>query len=86
MGLNGTLAIAEVKAAVVETLGIEERADTIDATTPLLGGLPELDSLAVLELIVELERRFGITVSDEDVSAEVFATLASLTDFVADRR
>jgi acyl carrier protein len=86
MGLNGTLAIAEVKAAVVETLGIEDRADAIDATTPLLGGLPELDSLAVLELIVELERRFGITVSDEDVSAEVFATLASLTDFVADRR
>jgi acyl carrier protein len=86
MGLNGTLAIAEVKAAVVETLGIEDRADTIDAATPLLGAMPELDSLAVLELIVELERRFGITVSDDDVSADVFATLSSLTEFVAERR
>lgn len=54
MGLNGTLEIAEVRAALVETLGIEDRAETIDATTPLLGALPELDSLAVLELIVEL--------------------------------
>ena len=86
MELNGTLAIAEVKAVVIETLGIEPRADTIDATTPLLGALPELDSLAVLELIVELERRFGITVEGDDVSADAFATLASLTEFVAERR
>ena len=86
MGLNGTLAIAEVKAAVVETLGIEDRADTLDATTPLLGALPELDSLAVLELIVELERRFGIRVEGDDVTADAFATLASLTEFVAEHR
>jgi acyl carrier protein len=86
MGLNGTLEIAEVRAALVDTLGIEDRAETIDATTPLLGALPELDSLAVLELIVELERRFGITVTDEDVSADAFATLATLTEFVAERR
>ena len=38
--------------------------------------------MAVLELIVELERRFGITVEDEDVTAEAFETLESLTEFV----
>jgi acyl carrier protein len=86
MGLNGTLAIAEVKAAVVETLGIEDRAEAIDATTPLLGALPELDSLAVLELLVELERRFGITVESDELSADAFATLATLTEFVTERR
>jgi acyl carrier protein len=86
MGLNGTLAIAEVRAAVVETLGIEDRAETIDATTPLLGALPELDSLAVLELIVELERRFGITVEGDELTADAFATLESLTEFVTERR
>lgn len=86
MGLNATPAIAEVKAAVVETLGIENRAETIDATTPLLGALPELDSLAVLELVVELERRFGITVEDEELSADAFATLGALTEFVSEHR
>jgi acyl carrier protein len=86
MGLNGTLAIAEVKATVVETLGIEDRAEAIDATTPLLGALPELDSLAVLELIVELERRFGITVEGDELTAEAFATLGTLTEFVTERR
>jgi acyl carrier protein len=73
----------EVKAVLVETLGVEDRAGSIDAATPLLGSLPELDSMAVLELVAALEQRFGISVDDDDVTAEVFETLASLTAFVA---
>ncbi len=74
--------IDDVKAVLVETLAIERRADSIGPDTPLLGAVPELDSMAVLELIVDLEKRFGIRVADEDVTAEVFETLAALTDFV----
>jgi acyl carrier protein len=80
--VNSTIAIDDVKAVVVETLGVQERADAIDASTPLLGSLPELDSMAVLELVYALESRFGIEVEGEDVSAEIFETLASLTAFV----
>lgn len=72
----------EVKAVLVETLGVEDRAATIDASTPLLGSLPELDSMAVLELVAALEQRFGIAVDDDDVTAEVFESLGSLTAFV----
>jgi acyl carrier protein len=77
--------IEAVKAVVVETLGVEDRADALDASTPLLGSLPELDSMAVLELVLELEQRFGIVVEGEDVTADVFETLASLTAFVDDK-
>ena len=82
MDVRTTVDIDAVKAAVVETLGVEDRADALDADTPLLGSLPELDSMAVLELVLELETRFGIVVEGEDVTAEVFETLASLTAFV----
>jgi acyl carrier protein len=82
MDLNTTIDIDAVKAVVVETLGVEDRADALDATTPLLGYLPELDSMAVLELVLELEQRFGITIEDEDVTADVFENLASLAAFV----
>jgi acyl carrier protein len=82
VGLSRTVDIAHVKATEVETLGIQNRADALDATTPLFGSLPELDSMAVLELVVELEQRFGITVEDEDVTADAFETLESLADFV----
>jgi acyl carrier protein len=74
--------IDDVKSVVVETLGIEDRADALDETTPLLGSLPELDSMAVLALVLALEERFGITIDGEDITAEIFETLASLTDFV----
>lgn len=84
--MNHTIAIDDVKAVVVETLRIEDRADAIDATTPLLGSLPELDSMAVLELVYALEERFGIEVDGEDVTAEAFETLTTLADFVASQR
>jgi acyl carrier protein len=76
------VSVDDVKSVLVDTLAIEERADAIDASTPLLGSLPELDSFAVIELVMALQERFGIDVEDEDVSAEVFETLASLTAFV----
>ncbi|MDM4718586.1 acyl carrier protein [Micromonospora sp. WMMA1363] len=76
----------EVREVVVSVLGIEDRAATLDASTPLLESLPELDSMAVLELVAALEERFGFTVDDGDVTAELFETLGSLSRFVADRR
>jgi acyl carrier protein len=85
MDLN-TIDIDAVKAVVVETLGVEDRAEALGADTPLLGSLPELDSMAVLELVLELEQRFGITIEGEDVTADVFETLGSLASFVDSKK
>ncbi len=81
-GVSETTTVDEVKGVVVETLGITDRADQIGPATPLLGALPELDSMAVLQLILALEEHFGITVEDEDVTAEAFETLERLTALV----
>ena len=87
MELNTASAtVDEVKAVVVETLGVQDRADSIDAATPLFGSLPELDSLAVVELVLALEERFGIAIEGEDVTADVFETVAALADFVDSKR
>ena len=45
--------------------------------------MPELDSLAVLELAGALEDRFGITIDDDNFSGELFATVGSVAEFVA---
>jgi acyl carrier protein len=71
-----------VKALVAETLGIPERLGSMDASTRLLGELPELDSLAVAELIAAMEGRFGIDVDGADLTADVFETLGTLAAFV----
>lgn len=46
--------------------------------TELYGSLPELDSLALIELITVIEERFGFELDEEDITAEVFGTVASL--------
>ena len=42
--------LESVKAIIVKTLGIEDRASTLNVSTPLLGSVPELDSFSVVEL------------------------------------
>ncbi len=81
MELTGTT-FADVKAVLITTLGVEDRAGSLDAATPLFGSLPELDSMAVVELLCALEARFGITIDDDEVSADIFETLGALTKFV----
>ena len=85
MEVSTTSTFAAVKAVVVETLGVDDRADTLTADAGLLGSVPELDSLAVLELVLGLERRFDIEIDGEDVTAELFETLGSLTEYIDGR-
>lgn len=74
--------IDELKTLVAETLGIEDRLDSMDASTELLGGLPELDSMAVVELLTVLGDRFGFDADDADFTADIFETLGTLAAFV----
>lgn len=73
---------ADVKALLSEILGIGDRVQDMDATTPLIGSLPELDSMAVTELFAALEDRFGVDPDEAEVGAEVLETLGSLTEFI----
>ncbi|HZK35367.1 MAG: acyl carrier protein [Propionibacteriales bacterium] len=84
--MNSTTTIDEVTAVIVKVLGIEDRADTLSASTPLFGSMPELDSLAVLELITSLEERFGFVVDDSEFSGEIFDTVGTLATFVDNKR
>lgn len=54
----------------------------LDADTALLGSLPELDSMAVVSLLLALEEHFNITVDDDEISARNFATVGTLSSFV----
>lgn len=71
-----------VRAVLTRSLQLGTRGASLTRSTPLLGGLPELDSMAVVHVLAALEEQFGIIVADDDVSAETFATFGSLADFV----
>ncbi len=72
----------DVKDVVGSALQIASRVRDMDAAAPLLGAVPELDSIAVVNLITALEEHFGITVADDEIGASTFETLDSLTQFI----
>lgn len=50
--------------------------------TALLGAIPEFDSMSVITVLTTMEEEFGFAVDDDDVSAETFATVGTLLEFV----
>jgi acyl carrier protein len=72
----------DVRRVLSDALQLGARANSFTAATPLLGSLPELDSMAVVTVITAIEEHFGFTVHDDEISAETFQTLGSLATFV----
>lgn len=71
-----------IKNLLAQTLQLGSRADSLTADSVLLGALPELDSMAVVTLLTAMEEHFGFIVEDDEISADTFATLGTLTTFV----
>ena len=65
-----------------EVLSLKGRGEAFTLETPLLGAIPELDSMAVVALITTLEERFGFMVDDDEIDGTVFTSVGSLVDFV----
>jgi acyl carrier protein len=73
----------DVLSILDEILSLNGRTAEFSRNTPLLGAIPELDSMAVVALITSFEDHLGITVDDDEIDGSTFATVGSLIDFVA---
>jgi acyl carrier protein len=72
----------EVLAILDDVLSLNGRAADFGPDTPLLGAVPELDSMAVVGVINMLEERFGLVVEDDEIDGATFATVGTLVEFV----
>ncbi len=72
----------EVLSLLDEILSLNGRSAAFSSNTPLLGAIPELDSMAVVALITGMEERFGFSVDDDEIEGSTFATVGSLVEFV----
>ncbi len=75
----------EVRNIFCNVLGITDRKDSLTEDSVLLGNIPELDSMTLVNVIAALEENFEITIDDDEINAKIFETLASLTCFVDDK-
>ncbi|MBM4136549.1 MAG: acyl carrier protein [Nitrospira sp.] len=75
--------VQELKKLIIEKLKLEDiTADEIGDDTQLFGEGLGLDSIDALELVVALEKTYGIRIPDEDVGKEAFRSVSALADYV----
>lgn len=77
----------EIKQALVRGLRLPMTPEDIADDAPLFGpdGLG-LDSVDVLELVLELERSFGVTIEDQDTGMQALRSVNSIAEFIRSRR
>jgi acyl carrier protein len=77
--------LEEVRNILSDVLGLNELKKGLNQDSALLGSIPELDSMAVVNVLTALEEYFGFTIDDDEISANSFETLGSLARFVEDK-
>jgi acyl carrier protein len=85
MGDDRTLK-EQIKDLIIRRLRLEISPADIDEKAPLFGDGLGLDSIDALELVVGLEQEFGISIPDEDVGKEAFASVEALCSYVEEHR
>lgn len=79
--------ILQLKNQIIEVLNLEDMtAADIDSEAPLFGDGLGLDSIDALELIVLMEREYGIKLTNPAEGKEIFKSVASIADYVSKNR
>ncbi|WP_404984715.1 phosphopantetheine-binding protein [Chryseobacterium sp. M5] len=77
----------ELKTKIIEVLNLEDVAvEEIKDTDPLFGGGLGLDSINALELIVLLDKDYGIKLSDPKKGKEIFQSIEVMAKFIEENR
>ena len=85
MDAHGTLE-DQVKEAIVRCLRMPIKPDEIEAKMPLFGEGLGLDSIDAIEIVLELQRSFGVVVSDEQMGQRVLRSVRTIVDFIDSSR
>ena len=75
--------VETLKGQIIEALDLEETApEEIDPAAPLFGAGLGLDSIDALELVVMVEKNYGIRIIELEVGRRAFASVNSLAEFI----
>jgi acyl carrier protein len=79
--------IAELKVKIISTLGLMDvKPEDIKDDAQLVGGDIGIDSIDVLELVMMIEKDYGIKIESKELGAKVFASVRALSTFILEKR
>jgi acyl carrier protein len=75
--------IAELKVKIIETLGlIDVVPEDIEDDAPLVGGDLGIDSIDVLELVMMIEKDYGVKIESKELGVKVFASVRAMATYI----
>ncbi len=79
--------IPVIKQMIIESLRIEDMSpDEIETDGALFGEGLGLDSIDALQLVVAMEKQFGVVVPDAATGSKVFASVRSMAEYISENR
>jgi len=78
--------IAELSRKLVDVLGLDLAAESIDPAAPLIGAGLGIDSIDTLELVVMIERDYGVKIDNRATGAKAFQSLNSLAAHIREHK
>ena len=76
--------IEELKAKIISTLGLMDvKPEDIKEDDRLVGGDTGIDSIDVLELVMMIEKDYGVKIESKELGAKVFASVRSLAEYIS---
>lgn len=77
--------IKELQVKIIDALDlVDVTPDDIPADDPLIGGNLGIDSIDVLELVMMVEKDYGVVIDNQELGARVFASLRALAGFISE--
>ncbi len=75
--------LEELKIKLIDILNLPDvKPEDFDENAQLVGGELGIDSIDVLEMVVMVEKDYGVIINSQEVGEKVFSSLASLTDHI----
>ena len=79
--------IQELKVKIIETLSLLDTSpEDITTDAPLVGAETGLDSIDVLELVMMIEKDYGVKIDNKELGMKVFASVKSLAGYIHEKR
>ncbi len=75
--------VGELKVKIISTLGLMDiKSEDIKDDAPLIGGDTGIDSIDVLELVMMIEKDYGVKIENKELGAKVFASVRILASHI----
>ena len=78
--------LPELARKLVETLGLDMAPESVDPDAPLIGAGLGIDSIDTLELVVMIDKDYGVKIDNRAAGVEAFASLNALATFIRQHR